>query len=94
MGKLRPNLGDKMSDLREGIIEICLPEWGRGWDEEVCKCEECLGRANKRADQVLSLVCKEIEGVEFPDWMCPVDGRPCGGAEKARQFILEKIRRE
>lgn len=44
-----------MSALRDRITEICLPEWGRGWDEEVCKCKECLDRANKRANQILSL---------------------------------------
>ena len=83
--------------MREKIIEICLPEWGRGWDEEVCKCEECLSRANKRADQILSLFREEIEGAKNPfvgyiDVIENIRMAKEQGFERFRQVMLEKIK--
>jgi len=79
--------------LREKIIEICL----LGWDEEVCKCEECLGRANKRADQILSLFREEIEGAKNPfvgyiDVIENIRMAKEQGFERFRQVMLEKIK--
>ena len=40
-------------ELREQIVTINLPEWN---NEDACRCDFCLEKANKRTAQILNLI--------------------------------------
>ena len=42
-------------EVIEAIKEILLPEWGQEFDEKPCRCQKCLGKAQKRLDALCAL---------------------------------------
>jgi len=80
-----------MGSVREDIADKLVH-----WKDDICRMveNECKTTANSPAtttDQILSLVCKRIEGAENP---YPISQRFSNLWEEARQAILDVIKEE
>jgi len=87
MGSVKEDIAGIIAALPKGTVGITDPAWAN----------KRLQQAYPKADQILSLVCKRIEGVENPYKEIPFDsmvGEDFGTLlQNARHFHFEEARK-